>query len=61
MSEDNVEIVRRHVTAFLLQRYHQVRLPKIKPEERKFLNEIFREDVEKLSKLLDRDLSGWMK
>ena len=29
---DNVEIARRHVTAFLLQRYHQARLPEIEPE-----------------------------
>jgi hypothetical protein len=36
-------------------------LPKIKPEERKFLNEIFREDVKELSQLLNRDLSGWLK
>ncbi len=34
---DNVEIARRHVTAFLLQRYHQVRLPTIKPEEQPHL------------------------
>ncbi len=30
---DNREIVRRHVTAFLLQEYHQVRLPSINPED----------------------------
>ena len=29
---DNVQIARRHVTAYLLQRYHQERLPEIKPE-----------------------------
>lgn len=29
---DNLEIARRHVTAYLLQRYHQARLPAIKPE-----------------------------
>jgi ATP-dependent helicase YprA (DUF1998 family) len=30
---DNSEIIRRHVTAYLLQRYHQDKLPTIKPEE----------------------------
>jgi ATP-dependent helicase YprA (DUF1998 family) len=29
---DNPEIARRHVTAYLLQRYHQARLPEIEPE-----------------------------
>jgi hypothetical protein len=35
-------------------------LPKIKPEERKFLNEIFRDDVANLSQLVNRDLSNWV-
>ena len=30
---DNHEIARRHVTAFLLQRYHQAKLPAIRPED----------------------------
>jgi ATP-dependent helicase YprA (DUF1998 family) len=30
---DNGEIIRRHVTAYLLQRYHQEKLPAIRPEE----------------------------
>jgi len=30
---NNYDITRRHVTAYLLQRYHQARLPIIKPEE----------------------------
>ena len=30
---DNDEIARRHVTAYLLQRYHQDRLPEIDPED----------------------------
>jgi ATP-dependent helicase YprA (DUF1998 family) len=34
---DNREIVRRHVTAYLLQRYHQIRLPEIEPEEQPHL------------------------
>jgi len=29
---DNPEIARRHVTAYLLQRYHQAKLPDIRPE-----------------------------
>jgi len=36
-------------------------LPKIKPEERKFLQEVFRDDVMKLSQMLNRDLSEWLK
>ena len=31
---DNLQIVRRHIRAFLLQNYHQDRLPKIDPKER---------------------------
>lgn len=34
---DNPEIARRHVTAFLLQRYHQDRLPEIDPEDQPHL------------------------
>ena len=34
---DNVEIARRHITAYLLQRYHQTRLPNIRPEEQPHL------------------------
>ncbi len=30
---DNCDITRRHVTAYLLQRYHQARLPHISPED----------------------------
>ena len=30
---DNTEVVRRHVLAYLLQRYHQERIPSIDPEE----------------------------
>jgi hypothetical protein len=35
-------------------------LPKITPAERKFLADIFRNDVMKLGKLLNRDLSKWV-
>jgi hypothetical protein len=34
---DNPEIARRHVTAYLLQRYHQAKLPAIKPEDQPHL------------------------
>ena len=40
---DNAEIARRHVTAYLLQRYHQVRLPDIKPEDQPQLFEVLGE------------------
>ena len=34
---DNSEIIRRHVTAYLLQRYHQAKLPAINPEDQPHL------------------------
>ena len=34
---DNPEIARRHLTAYLLQRYHQAKLPKIEPEQQPHL------------------------
>ena len=37
---DNEEIARRHVTAYLFQRYHQDRLPDIDPEEQPQLFEV---------------------
>ncbi len=37
---DNAEIARRHVTAYLLQRYHQNRLPEINPSEQPQLFEV---------------------
>lgn len=37
---NNFDITRRHVTAYLLQRYHQARLPNIKPEEQPHLFEV---------------------
>src|SRR6266571_4519700 len=37
---DNSEIIRRHVTAYLLQRYHQEKLPAIKPEDQPQLLEV---------------------
>jgi ATP-dependent helicase YprA (DUF1998 family) len=37
---DNAEIARRHVTAFLFQRYHEARLPHIDPEAQPQLFEV---------------------
>ena len=37
---DNVEIIQRHVTAFLFQRYHQAKLPIIAPESQRQLFEV---------------------
>jgi hypothetical protein len=37
---DNAEIARRHITAFLLQQYHQARLPAIDPEDQPQLFEV---------------------
>jgi hypothetical protein len=37
---DNAEIARRHVTAFLFQRYHQDRLPNIDPDDQPQLFEV---------------------
>ena len=40
LTMDNGEIARRHVTAYLLQRYHQDRLPTVEPEEQPQLFEV---------------------
>jgi ATP-dependent helicase YprA (DUF1998 family) len=37
---DNAEIARRHVTAFLFQKYHEARLPEIDPDEQPQLFEV---------------------
>lgn len=37
---DNAEIARRHVTAYLFQRYHQARLPDIQPDQQPQLFEV---------------------
>lgn len=37
---DNYEIIRRHVTAYLFQRYHQVKLPNIDPQQQPQLFEV---------------------
>jgi ATP-dependent helicase YprA (DUF1998 family) len=37
---DNAEIARRHITAFLFQKYHETRLPTIEPEDQPQLFEV---------------------
>ncbi len=39
--------------------YTRKGVPRITKEERKYLEDLYREDIEKLSKLIDRDLSHW--
>ncbi|MES0875434.1 DUF1998 domain-containing protein [Sinimarinibacterium thermocellulolyticum] len=60
---DNSEIIRRHVTAYLLQRYHQDKLPTIKPEEQPHLFAVLGTvaDFKKSTKVLNRwDLKQWL-
>lgn len=60
---DNGEIIRRHVTAYLLQRYHQDKLPAIKPEEQPHLFAVLGTvaDFKKTTKVLNRwDLKSWL-
>jgi ATP-dependent helicase YprA (DUF1998 family) len=61
---DNDEIARRHVTAYLLQRYHQDRLPDIEPDEQPQLFEVLgtvEQFVGTVSPLNRVDLEGWLK
>lgn len=61
---DNAEIARRHVTACLLQMYHQARLPKIKPEEQPQLFAVLGtvEDFKNPKKVLNRiDFEAWLR
>ena len=61
---DNTEIARRHVTAYLLQRYHQERLPEIKPEAQPHLFAVLGtvQDFKDSSKALNRDdFEQWMR
>ncbi len=61
---DNIEIVRRHVTAYLLQRYHQERLPAIKPDEQPHLFAVLgtASDFKDPTKVLNRaDLERWLR
>lgn len=60
---DNPEIARRHITAYLLQRYHQERLPNIKPEEQPHLFAVLGKvtDFRNPKKTLNRtDLAEWL-
>jgi ATP-dependent helicase YprA (DUF1998 family) len=61
---DNAEIARRHVTAYLLQRYLQVRLPDIKPEQQPQLFEVLgsvHDFAETTSTLNRADFERWLK
>jgi len=60
---DNEEIARRHVTAYLFQRYHQDRLPDIDPEEQPQLFEVLGTVDDFLgttSPLNRRDFENWL-
>jgi hypothetical protein len=61
---DNDEIARRHVTAYLLQRYHQDRLPDIKPDDQPQLFEVLgtlAEFTTPSSRLSRVDLEAWLR
>src|SRR4030042_1967195 len=61
---DNPEITRRHVTAYLLQRYHQAKLPAIKPEDQPHLFAVLGtvSDFKNPTKVLNRlDLEQWLR
>ena len=60
---DNRDMIRRHVTAYLLQRYHQVRLPAIRPEDEPDLFAVLGSvaDFKNPKKPLNRnDLHEWL-
>ena len=61
---DNPEIARRHVTAFLLQRYHDAKLPEIEPAAQPHLFAVLGtvEDFKSREKVLNRvDLEQWLR
>ncbi len=61
---DNPEIARRHVTAYLLQRYHQAKLPEITPEDQPHLFAVLGtvSDFKNPSMVLNRpDLEQWLR
>lgn len=64
LTMDNEEIARRHLTAFLLQRYHQDRLPMIDPEDQPQLFEVLG-TVERFARddspLNRADFEEWLK
>jgi len=60
---DNIEITRRHVTAFLLQQYHQFRLPSIAPDDQPHLFAVLGSvsDFKKRDTILNRvDFGNWV-
>lgn len=61
---DNMEIARRHITAYILQRYHQERMPHVNPEDQPQLFAVLGSVVNfRLpDKILNRhDLAQWLK
>ena len=61
---DNPDIARRHVTAYLLQRYHDARLPEIEPADQPHLFAVLGtvEDFNNREKVLNRvDLEQWLR
>jgi ATP-dependent helicase YprA (DUF1998 family) len=61
---DNPEIARRHITAYLLQRYHQARLPAITPGDQPHLFAVLGTvgDFKDPKKVLNRlDLEHWLR
>ncbi|MEU3469757.1 DEAD/DEAH box helicase [Streptomyces sp. NPDC006687] len=64
LTMDNEEIVQRHVIAYLLQRYHQDRLPAIQPEDQPQLFEVLGQVTSftgTTSPLNRTDLEEWLK
>jgi ATP-dependent helicase YprA (DUF1998 family) len=60
---DNVEIARRHVIAFLFQKYHEARLPTIEPEDQPQLFEVLGGVADFLkgeSPLNRQDFEAWL-
>jgi ATP-dependent helicase YprA (DUF1998 family) len=61
---DNPEIARRHVTAYLLQRYHQAKLPEIEPEAQPHLFAVLGtvQNFKNPKEVLNRpDLEEWLR
>jgi ATP-dependent helicase YprA (DUF1998 family) len=61
---DNPEIAHRHITAYVLQRYHQAKLPAIEPEDQPHLFAVLGTvtDFKDRKKVLNRiDLEEWLR
>ena len=61
---DNAEIARRHITAYLLQRYHQAKLPEIEPASQPHLFAVLGtvRDFKNPKQVLNRvDLAHWLR